>query len=95
MSAKRLEKTKKGQKCTQYMCGKMLKWIRRQMLFDPRDMRETLVIKSRRTYEDYEAGNRGIPAKLATRIREMYRRDREFMNGIGDRVDAAERGKKR
>jgi len=76
------------------MCGQMLRWIRQQMLFDPRDMRATLVPPGcppmhRRTYEDYEAGKRGIPAELATRIREVYQRDLELKAGINDRVDAA------
>lgn len=71
----------------QYLCKAMLRWIRLQMGFEPRDMYRTLELP-RRTYQDYEAGKRGIPAELATRIREMHRRDRELMNGIGDRVDA-------
>jgi len=76
------------------MCAAMLRWIRRQMLFEPRKMRAVLVPPGcdpmpRRTYQDYEAGNRGIPADLASRIREIYRRDREHMAGIGARIDAA------
>lgn len=89
------KKTNKRQKRTQYMCGKMLRWLRQDMRFEPRDMRAVLGIRSRRTYEDYEACKRGIPAKLATRIREQHKRDREFINGIGDRVDAVERGEKK
>lgn len=88
------KKQKKQAKRTQYMCGKMLRWLRRDMKFEPRDMRAVLGIRSRRTYEDYEAGKRGIPAKLAARIRQQHKRDREFINGIGDRVDAVERGEK-
>lgn len=86
------KKTQTQQKCTRYMCGDMLRFIRIEMKFDPRDMRASLDIKSRRTYENYESGKRSIPAKLATRIRKLHKCDREFMNGIGDRVDAAERG---
>jgi DNA-binding transcriptional regulator YiaG len=75
----------------QYMCGKMLRCLRRSMKLEPRDMCAILNLP-RRTWQDYEAGKRGIPAKLATRIRELHKRDREFINGIGDRVDAVERG---
>jgi hypothetical protein len=94
---KTAKKQNKRQKRTQYMCHQMLRWIRLQMLFEPRDMRAAIVPPgtkpmSRRTYQDYEAGKRGIPADLAARIREMHKRDREFMATIGDRIDAAERG---
>lgn len=88
------KKQRKRQKRTQFMCGKMLRWMREDMRYEPRDMRALLGLK-RRTYQDYEAGKRGIPAKLALLIRELHQRDREFISGIGDRVDAAERGKKR
>lgn len=75
------------------MAGAELKRLRLEMRFAPRDMCEVLGLK-RRTYQDYEAGKRGIPAVLAVRIREMHKRDREFIAGIGDRIDAAERGDK-
>jgi hypothetical protein len=61
------------------------------MKFDPRDMCDLFKLP-RRTYQDYEAGKRNIPAKLATLIREAHKADREWVNGIGDRVEAAERG---
>lgn len=92
---KQTKKQNKRQKRTQYMCGKMLRWLREDMRFEPRDMRAVLGIRSRRTYQDYEAGKRGIPAKLAARIRELHKADREWTNGIGDRVDAVERGEQR
>ncbi len=82
---------KKQQKRTQYMCAKMLRWIRKDMKHEPRDMCDQFKL-SRRTYQDYEAGKRGIPAELASRIREKHNADREWTNGIGDRVDAADRG---
>jgi plasmid maintenance system antidote protein VapI len=86
------KKTVKAKNARMHMCGHMLRWIRLQMKFDPRDMCATLDLK-RRTYQDYEAGKRNIPAKLAARIREMYQRDREFMSSIPYSVDAAwERG---
>lgn len=91
---KATKKPQKRQKRTQYMCGKMLRYIREVMKYEPRDMRASLELTSRRTYEDYESGKRGIPAKLATRIRELFKRDRDFMNGIGARVDAVEKAKK-
>ena len=85
------KKRNKQPKRTQYMCAKMLRWLRKDMKFDPRDMCLVLELP-RRTYQDYEAGKRSIPSKLATRIRETHKADREWVNGIGDRVDAAERG---
>lgn len=90
------KKTEKRQKRT-HMSGAELKQIRKAMRFEPRDMRATLALPGkkpipRRTYQDYEAGKRGIPADLAARIRELFKRDREFMAGIPNRVDAAERG---
>ena len=85
------QKHKKPAKRTQYMCAKMLRWIRKDMKYEPRDMCDQFQLP-RRTYQDYEAGKRGIPAKLAVRIREQHKADREWMNGIGDRVEAAERG---
>ena len=81
------KKQNKRQKRTQYMCGAMLKWIRQQMKFQPRDMYRTLGLP-RRTYQDYESGDRKIPAELATRIRVMFKRDREFMAGIPASVQA-------
>lgn len=74
---------------THAMSGPELKRLRREMKFAPREMCVILGLK-RRTYQDYEANKRGIPSALAERIREIHRRDREFIAGIGDRVDAAE-----
>lgn len=70
------------------MCGAMLRWIREQMRFEPRDMRAVLVAPGadpmkRRTYEDYEAGRRGIKESVAAAARELYRNDRAFMAEIG------------
>lgn len=65
-----------------------LKSIRLEIRFDPRDMCCVLDLP-RRTYQDYEAGKRNIPVEVANRIREIYRRDREFMAGIAYRVDQA------
>jgi hypothetical protein len=87
------KKQKKRTKRTQFMCAKMLHWLRKDMRFEPRDMCDTFK-QARRTYQDYEAGKRGIPAKLAARIREKHKADREWINGIGDRVDAVKRGEK-
>ena len=64
------------------MCGPMLRYIRLQIRFEPRDMRAALEIVSRRTYENYESGKRSIPAELAERIRELYKCDRKFMANI-------------
>lgn len=83
----------KQRKRTQYMCGKMLRWLRKDMKFEPMDMCDTFRLP-RRTYQDYEAGKRGIPEKLAAQIREKHKQDREFVAGIWGRVDAAERGEK-
>lgn len=76
------------------MCGQMLIMIREDMLYDPRDMCDQFGLQ-RRTYQNYEAGKRGIPQELAARIRKQYEWDRDFMANIGNRVDANERGKKR
>jgi hypothetical protein len=77
----------------QYMCFKMLRLIRQDMLYDPRDMCDQFIL-NRRTYQDYEAGKRGIPQELADRVRELYAWDKDFMANIGSRVDAAEKGNK-
>ena len=53
-----------------HMTGAELKRLRRKMKFDPRDMCAGLDLP-RRFYQDYEAGKRGIPVGLATRIREL------------------------
>lgn len=79
------------------MTGAELKRIRLKMLFAPREMCACLVPPGckpmpRRTYQDYEAGKRGIPAELATRIQELYWKDLDFMSTIGDRIEARERG---
>jgi transcriptional regulator with XRE-family HTH domain len=80
------ENTKKSRKCTQYMTGKELKQLRKEMKFDPRDMCCILEIP-RRSYQDYEAGKRGIPAEFAERVRELHHQDRAFIAGIAERVD--------
>ena len=92
------KKQNKRQKRT-HMQAAELKQIRLEMGFEPRDMRHALALPGtkpipRRTYQDYEADRRGVSAYLAARIRELHKADREFMNGIGNRVDAAERGEK-
>lgn len=92
------KKHNKRQKRT-HMQAAELKQIRLEMNFEPRDMRHALALPGtkpipRRTYQDYEAGRRGMSAYMAARIRELHKADREFMNGIGNRVDAAERGEK-
>lgn len=82
------------------MCGAMLRWIRTEINLEPRYMRAILVppgqpAMPRRTYEDYEAGKRGIPAKLAARIRELYQQNLDWIAAMDSRIDAAEkRGKK-
>jgi len=85
------KKQEKRQKRT-HMTGGELTRIRKEMKFEPRHMYRTLNIP-RRTYQDYEADKRGIPVKLALRIREMHKRDREWVAGIGDRVDQNEESK--
>ena len=62
------------------------------MGYERQDMCDQLGLKPRR-YQSYELGDRGMPAELATRIRELYRHDREWMAGIVSRVDAAEERK--
>lgn len=70
------------------MNGEELKRIRIEMKFGVCDMYRTLGLP-RRTYQDYEAGKRGIPEDVARRVREAHRRDREFMAGLPARIDAA------
>lgn len=76
-----------------HLTGGELRAMRREMKFAPRDMCAVLGLP-RRTYQDYEAGRRGIPAALAERIRQIYRQDREWMAGIGRRVDQHEEGQR-
>ncbi len=40
-----------------------------------------------RTLQDYAAGKRGIPKDVADLVRQKHNQDREFMAGIGTRVD--------
>jgi predicted transcriptional regulator len=83
-----IKKQKAREKRT-HMTGEELRRMRGEMKFAPRDMRAELDLP-RRTYQDYEAGKRGIPAALAVRIRELHRQDREWVAGIGGRVDLNE-----
>ena len=87
------KKTQKRQKRTHFMCGKMLIMIREDMLYYPRDMCDQFGLQ-RRTYQNYEAGKRGIPQELATRIRKQYEWDRDFMANIGNRVDLSEKAER-
>lgn len=82
------KKTKTITKRT-HLTGGELRRMRREMKFAPRDMCAVLNLP-RRTYQDYEAGKRSIPAALAERIRELHRQDREWMAGISGRVDQHE-----
>lgn len=87
---KKATENKKARKRTQFMCAGMLVWIRIRMGYERQDMCDQLGLKPRR-YQSYELGDRSIPADIALQIRELYRRDREWMAGIPGRVDAAER----
>lgn len=84
-STKKIDKQKNARI---FMCANELKQIRYMMRYAPRDMYQEMRLP-RRTYQDYESGKRRISQKVAAQIREMYRRDCEFMNGIANRVDAA------
>jgi len=81
-------KPNKRQKRTHMSAAELIR-LREEMNLKPRHMRLVLGIKSRRTYEDYEAGKRGIPEKTAAQIREAHRKDRAFMAGIPGMVHAA------
>lgn len=74
------------------MCARMLVWIRIRIGYERQDMCDQLGLKPRR-YQSYELGDRGIPQNVATAVRDLYRKDREWMAGIGERVDAAEEEK--
>lgn len=67
------------------MTGDELKRIRLAMGYAPRDMYRSLALP-RRSYQDYEAGKRGIPADVADKARQLHRRDREFMARLSDRI---------
>lgn len=73
--------TKNGQKRTRYMCPEMLRWLRQDINFRPVDMYTSLGIP-RRTYQDYEAGNRGIPAEIAAAGRDIHQRNRLLMANV-------------
>ncbi|WP_214173146.1 hypothetical protein [Geoanaerobacter pelophilus] len=83
---KPVKKTKKRQNCT-HMTGAELKRLRREIGIGTCDMYRLLGLP-RRTYQDYEAGKRGIPEAVATAAREAHRRDREFFATLPDRIDA-------
>jgi hypothetical protein len=80
------KRTEKRQKRT-HMSGAELKRLRREMKYRPCDMWLTLGLP-RRTYQDYEAGLRGIPQEVAAAVREAHRRDREFVANLPTRIGA-------
>jgi len=79
--AKSDSKTKNSRKRTQYMCKQMLIWLRKDINFRPVDMYTSLKLP-RRTHQDYEAGNRGIPADVADAARDVHRRNRQLMDNV-------------
>lgn len=83
---KSTKKRKKRQKRT-HMSGTELKRLRQEMKYQPRDMYLTLGL-ARRTYQDYEAGRRGIPQDVAAAVRKAHKRDREFMANLPTRIGA-------
>ncbi|MFH1027336.1 MAG: helix-turn-helix transcriptional regulator [Pseudomonadota bacterium] len=83
---KQTEKRKKRQKRT-HMSAAELKRLRREMKYRPCDMYQALGLP-RRTYQDYESGQRGIPQEVADAVRETHRRDREFMANLPTRIGA-------
>ena len=75
------KKQNKRQKRTQYMCAEMLVWLRKDINFRPVDMYLSLG-KPRRTYQDYETGNRSIPADVANAVRDIHQRNRQLMANL-------------
>lgn len=73
------KKRKNSRKRTQYMCAAMLAWLQQDINFKPVDMYTCLGIP-RRTYQDYLAGHRGIPADIAAAVWDIYRRNRQLMD---------------
>lgn len=69
------------------MAGEELRQLRREMKYGVADMYRILGLP-RRTYQDYEAGKRGIPQRVAVAARAAHRRDREFMAGLPGRIHA-------
>lgn len=64
-----------------------MKRLRREMKYRPCDMWATLGLP-RRTYQDYEAGRRGIPQEVAEAARAAHRRDRDFIANLPTRIGA-------
>lgn len=69
------------------MTGEELKRLRSEMRYGTCDMYRALGMP-RRTYQDYEAGKRGIPEDVAARVREVHRKDRAFMAALAGRIGA-------
>lgn len=80
------KKNKTDTKRTHLMDADMLKVIREEIGFAPRDMYRTLGIP-RRTYQDYEAGKRRIPDAIANAVFAELKWNRKFMEGLAARVD--------
>lgn len=68
------------------MCPEMLRWIRNVTLGQPVHMYRNLGI-SRRTYQEYEAGNRRIPPCVAFCVRLELKIMNTFWENMPTRVD--------
>lgn len=80
------KKHENAQNSTQHMCCLMLKWIRIQIKFKPRDMYRHLGLP-RRTYQDYESGERGIPPEVADKVRRTFEWNTRFIREMTQRID--------
>lgn len=81
------KKRKTGKNGTQ-MSGAELKQLRLEMGIGACGMYRILGLP-RRTYQDYEAGRRGIPEHVAIAARAAHQRERSFMASLSDRIAAA------
>ena len=72
---------------THALTGADLKQIRLGLGFAPRDMCAVLGLK-RRTYQCYEAGQRGIPSNVAAAARQVEERNLAFMAALPGRIAA-------
>lgn len=79
-------RTKNTKKCT-HMTAAELKTLRREMGLNLRSMSFSLDMPYR-TYQDYEYARRSIPQEVAISVRELYKRDRQWMADFKRRLNA-------
>lgn len=73
------------------MTGDQLKYVKQKIGYGTYDMYHELKLP-RRTYQDYEAGKRAVPPTVARQVLQLYRADRRWTRGMGERIDEALKG---